>query len=290
MKRLYLATLLALSTPFTTHAKNDFSNFSAELKAASDDALQEMAAQVATKINVSDIQRMLVQKMVKESLLVTLDVDAEKNKTHSKASAERFETILIGLQTSDEALDLTEVKNKKVLAQVTTVSALWDDFKATTETKIDIDAITAKSLPLLKALDTLVDMYGSYCGENLNQLANIINLSGRQRLLTQKMTTEFLLIASENDKTANQAQLKKTMQHFDSMLTSLAKGDKQQKLPVTSDKAILEQLDKVQTEWGDFKSLLEAADTSKATLQKVAKMNLSVLAAMDKTVEMYKVQ
>jgi hypothetical protein len=150
--------------------------------------------------------------------------------------------------------------------------------------------MTAKSIPLIKAIDTLGDMYGSYCGENLNQLATIINLSGRQRLLTQKMTTEFLLIANEHDKAANQAQLKKTMQRFDSMLVSLAKGDKQQGLPATRDKAILEQLNKVQTEWGNFKPTLETTDTSKETLQKIAKTNLVILAAMDKTVEMYKVQ
>lgn len=291
MKRLYLATLLALSTPFITHAENDFSNFAAELKSAADSALQDMAAQVATKINVSDIQRMLAQKMVKEALLITLEVDPEKNKTNLKASDEHFETLLIGLQTSNEALNLTEVKNKKVLAQLTKVSALWEEFKATTTTKtLNNDAITEKSLPLIKSINKLVDMYGSYCGENLNQLATIINLSGKQRLLIQKMTTEYLLLATENDKTANQAALKKTMQHFEGMLTSLANGDKQQGLPATSDKAILAQLNKVQTEWEAFKPLLEADDTSKEALQKIAQMNVSLLATMDKAVEMYKAQ
>jgi hypothetical protein len=291
MKRFYLASLLALSTPFMTHAGNDFSNFAAELKSASEGALQEMAAQVAIKINVSDIQRMLAQKMVKEALLITLDVDAEKNKTNLKASNERFETILMGLQTSDEALALTEVKNKKVFAQLTKVSALWDAFKATTTTEtLNNDAITAKSLPLIVAINKLVDMYGRYCGENLNQLAILINLSGRQRLLIQKMTTEYLLLATENDKTTNQTALKKTMQHFEGMLTSLTNGDKQQGLPATSDKAILVQLNKVQTEWKAFKPLLEADDTSKAALQKIASMNVSLLATMDKAVEMYKAQ
>ncbi len=291
MKRLYLVTLLALSTPFITYAENDFSNFATELKSASDSALQDMSAQVATKINVSDRQRMLVQKMVKESLLITLEVDAAKNKTNLKASAEHFETLLIGLQTSDEALNLTEVKNKKVLAQLSKVSGLWDEFKAMTTTEtLNNTVITEKSLPLIKAINTLVDMYGSYCGENLNQLATLINLSGKQRLLIQKMTTEFLLLATKSDKAANQAALKKTMSHFENMLTSLTKGDKQQGLPATSDKAILAQLNKVQTEWEAFKPLLETDDTSKEALQKIADMNVSLLATMDKTVEIYKKQ
>lgn len=296
MKQHYLPIVLALSFAINiTHAANEVSSLKAELQAVSNTALNEMATEVAIKINISGTQRMLVEKIVKESLLVALNIDAEKNKSLLKSSTERFETILVGLQTDDKELKITETRSEKVLEQLTKVSSLWDEFKSsiekisndTTANKNSIESIHQKSQPLLKATDKLVQMYGDYCGENLNELATVINLAGRQRMLTQKMTAELLLIANDNDKSANQMQLKKTVQHFDEMLGHLVKGNKEQKLPETTHKTMLEQFGKVQAQWDELKPIIETADTSKEALQKTAEMNLTLLAAMDKTVEMY---
>lgn len=298
MKSPFLAIVLGLSLSLNnTYATNDFSSFSAELKSASEEAMTDMAKQVAIKINLSDIQRMLAQKMAKEALLIALAVDVEQNKTALTASAKQFEDILIGLQTGDEDLKVTETKSTKVNEQLTKISTLWDDFKPhvtaiinDVSDKTALANIVKQNIPLLNAIDQSVTLYGSYCGKNLNGLAAAINLSGRQRMLTQKMTKEFLLISHNNDKTQNQALLATTIQNFDNVLTSLVKGDKKQKLPKIQDKATLEQFNKVQTEWELFKPRLEEEEANTASLQKTATMSLSLLAAMDKAVKTYNVQ
>jgi hypothetical protein len=58
-----------------------------------------------------------------------------------------------------------------------------------------------------------------------------INLAGKQRMLTQKMTKELLLVANGIDADANKANLGKTVALFQSTLTGLLDGDEGLGLP-----------------------------------------------------------
>ena len=80
----------------------------------------------------------------------------------------------------------------------------------------------------------------------------LINLSGKQRMLTQKMSKEVLLIALDINKTDNLANLKATSNLFDKTLKGLRNGDAELLLPPTSSKRILRQLGKVDSLWSDF--------------------------------------
>lgn len=300
MKQFCAAILLALSLAFnSSYAENDLASLSAELESVAGNALSEMAMEVAIKINLSGTQSMLVQKMVTEALLITLAIDAEKNKANLQESIERFDNILIGFQNDDEELKITQTHSKKVLAQMEKLAESWDTFK-TIVGKIGDDSAANKTLmsemqtarlPLLQESEKLGSMFGAYCGENLSELATIIHLAGKQRMLTQQMSAELLLLAqnekSDEVKATYKTQLEKIAQQFDDTLTSLVKGNKQQKIPATSDQAILDQLDKVRTQWEKVKPILEVADTDKATLQKVVDMDLALLATMSKAAEMY---
>ena len=78
-----------------------------------------------------------------------------------------------------------------------------------------------------------------------------INLAGKQRMLTQKMSKETLLIAKGIDADGNQANLGKTAALFDKALTGLSAGDASLSLPETIDPAILKQLEVVKTLWSN---------------------------------------
>ena len=73
-------------------------------------------------------------------------------------------------------------------------------------------------------------------------MGKVINLAGKQRMLTQKMSKEALLVAKGIDAEENKANLQKTAALFGKTLTGLVKGDADLGLPKTEDAAILEQL------------------------------------------------
>ena len=74
----------------------------------------------------------------------------------------------------------------------------------------------------------------------------VLNLSGKQRMLTQKMSKEIVLIAMGHETGTNVQNLKATADLFDKTLKGLRNGDAGLQLVPTSNPRILRQLDKVE--------------------------------------------
>jgi methyl-accepting chemotaxis protein len=128
----------------------------------------------------------------------------------------------------------------------------------------------------------------------------VINLAGRQRMLTQKMIKELLAIqqksGQDNKVVEGELQgLQDTMQVFDTTLTSLIKSGKApttldpegavQEIPAASGQA-LKQLQKVEKLWNPLKKSINQvlkADSSE-DLQYVLNNNLPLLQSMNKAV------
>ncbi len=297
MKRLYLVTLLSLCLPIASYAENNLADFASEMNAITKSAFAEMDQQMAVKINLAGKQRMLSQKMTKEALLISLNIDTDNNKKNLEASATLFDKTLTGLKVGDDSLGLTKTDNTSILKQLDKVSTLWNDFKTNIESTISkgsseeaLNNIATQNLPLLSAMNKAVYMYAGASGADLNKLANVINLSGKQRMLTQKMSKELLLAAKGIDKSENLEKLKATTELFDKTLKGLLDGDKGLGLPKTSDEKIRKQLGTVKELWDELKPIFEKADTSPETLEKVAKLNLPLLSEMNKAVKMYEEQ
>ncbi|MFQ5685417.1 MAG: methyl-accepting chemotaxis protein [Candidatus Scalindua sp.] len=122
----------------------------------------------------------------------------------------------------------------------------------------------------------------------------VINLAGKQRMLTQKMSKEAFAIASGENKDLYQESIAKTSALFDKTLKGLIAGDNDLKLPPTTDKAILTQLKKVQSIWEDFKPhidvIINEGSESKEFWKSVPYLgnnNLILLREMNKAVGMY---
>ncbi len=244
--------------------------------------------------SLSGKQRMLTQKMTKEALLIVKGINANENRENLKASVALFEKTLIGLQKGDETLELEKTSEKKILQQLDEVTKLWNKFKPVIDSifkgkkdKKTLTSLADQNLPLLSAMNKAVGMYEEVSGADLNELATVINLSGRQRMLTQKMSKELLLVANDVNASGNRENLKKTVALFETTLNSLIGGDVASGLQPTKDNATLAQLSVVKTQWDEFKPLIQKVDISKESLEKVAKLNLPLLAEMNKAVKMY---
>ena len=89
--------------------------------------------------------------------------------------------------------------------------------------------------------------------------ANILNQSGKQRMLTQKMSKEMLFIAKGINTAQNQTALAQTASLFDKTLNGLINGDSSLNLPAADSKTIVKVLGRVTQLWVEFKPLTQAA-------------------------------
>ena len=159
---------------------------------------------------------------------------------------------------------------------------------------VDLDKVAALNLPLLKNMNTAVRLYEKEAKKATGKSAGVvINLAGKQRMLTQKMSKEVLLVALGHDADANRSNARSTASLFDRTLIGLKDGDADLELPRTDDPAIRTQLDTVDGLWQQFKPLVESAGAvggtklSSADLNQIAALNLPLLKEMNKAVKMY---
>jgi len=263
------------------------------------DIMAATASEYAVIINLAGRQRMLTQKMSKEMLLVAKGIDADANRASLKKTAALFDTTLNGLINGDAELGLPPTEGKTIVRQLGKVQGLWSEFNATVSSvisggEVPVDKVASLNLPLLKNMNTAVRLYEKEAQKATGRSAGVvINLSGKQRMLTQKMSKEMLLVALNFKADDNKANLRGTSSLFDRTLKGLKAGDADLGLPPTNDPAIVAQLDKVASIWAEFKPVVDrtgdvnTAEVSNDDIQQMVKLNLPLLKEMNAAVKMY---
>ena len=279
MKRLFSVAALSvcLSMGVTTQV----------LAEAAPSATAQTKQQSGVVINLAGKQRMLTQKMSKEALFIAKGIDKDANVKNLQATSALFDKTLKGLVAGDSSLNLPATDNKDILAQLQVVSDLWVPFKANIDKvvggsadKATLEAIAKENLPLLKNMNKAVQMYAKASGSTLDPtMAKTINLAGKQRMLTQKMTKELLLVANGIDADANKANIKKTADLFENTLNDLIAG--------TDNGDIKAQLEVVKKLWAEYAPIIKSVDVSDEALAKAEKLNMPLLKNMNKAVKMY---
>lgn len=185
------------------------------------------------------------------------------------------------------------------------IDKIWTGFNKTVQgiiaaggvSKADVAAVAADNLPLLKQMNKCVGLYEKDARKAglkaAPGLAVTINLAGKQRMLTQKMSKEYLLVAYGHQVEDNKLNLLETYSLFERTLKGLLDGDATLDLPGTKSAAIRKQLGVVQGLWDAFKPVVaEGADPATASISKdkikvLAGANLPLLKNMNKAVGMY---
>ncbi len=265
----------------------------------------EEAEQYGVVINLAGRQRMLTQKMSKEIVLIALGFDVESNLKLLKATSSLFDRTLNALRDGSNELRLPATKNLSIIEELDKVKVLWFPFYNETKkilstkkvTSDQIDIIANSNIPLLQQMDKCVWLYEAESGKagvaHDSSLASAINLSGRQRMLSQKMTKEYMLIAYDYKMSENQLLLRQTYSLFDHTLKGLINGDIMLNLKKSEKPHIRKQLLKVKALWQEFKpTLAEGADTvvvkiGHGNIQNIGKLNLELLKEVNAAVDMY---
>lgn len=255
-------------------------------------------------MNVAGKQRMLTQKMTKEVLLITIGINENRNIINLQNSVELFKKTLAGLKNGDSSLNLTAINNQEIRKQLDFVKSLFEElepifFKVINKSKLsqeELYFLREKNIPLLLAMNKAVKMFErAYHIElsNHSSIEVVINLAGKQRMLTQKMFKEYLCITLGLDIEANKMSLRETIGVFSKILNGLQMGDSDLGLPQTNDENIRKQLNITQKLWVRFKTEIDKIfnvtnnERTKDDINKIAEMNIKLLINMDKAVKMY---
>jgi methyl-accepting chemotaxis protein len=123
----------------------------------------------------------------------------------------------------------------------------------------------------------------------------VVNIAGRQRMLSQKMAKEALSLSlGLGDAGQLRQQLQATGQLFGKSLQGLRNGDPQMGLPATSDPEILALIDQVQGRWTPVQAALAALVSSQPdseafgqARQVIVQGNLELMRGMNQATEMY---
>ncbi len=275
-------------------------------------AINSSAAPTATEygtiINLSGKQRMLTQMMSKQVVLIALQFETDANVEKLALSSTLFARTLKGLRDGDTDLRLPATTNQEILTKLVKVDEIWLKFLPTVQeiiagssvTEEQLEEIVELNIPLLGEMNKCVKLYEKDAYESGivsdSDLTVTINLAGKQRMLTQKMSKEFFLIAYGYEIDKNKSSLLRTYSLFNKTLKGLLDGNRSLGLPGEKGPSVRRQLKLVGRLWKPFMDVISDATSSKADaitqkqIQTVANTNLPLLQQMNKVVGMYERQ
>lgn len=112
-----------------------------------------------------------------------------------------------------------------------------------------------------------------------------INVAGRQRMLSQRIAKEAMLVAANIEQ---QSQLQKTIQLFERSHSAIVNGDTSQGMNAITDKSILQQMNHVGQLWTTYKALINqhVSAPNDSSLKEIHKQSPVLLKEMNKAVGM----
>jgi len=250
-------------------------------------------------INLSGKQRMLTQRMTKLSLLVSLNITKEENRKKLIKFSSLYNQTLQAFKNGDKELNCTPIKNHSINQQIAIIEKKWKPFYKNIQKIIDgkdrdkkaLKYVVENNEELLAVSNELVKRYEK-SNKSTNYLdkarLHIVNVAGRQRMLTQKMTKEKILIIKGEKK--YKTKLPKTIKLFDDSLNALIKGDNKQMIVKPTSKTIKKQLAKVAKIWKKLKPLYIKPKLTPKELATIIKQNPILLSEMNKMVKMSEVE
>ncbi|MDJ1009529.1 MAG: type IV pili methyl-accepting chemotaxis transducer N-terminal domain-containing protein, partial [Paracoccaceae bacterium] len=187
----------------------------------------------ARKINVSGRQRMLTQRMAKAVCFYRLGIEPERHREMALAAHELYDRSLAALIDGDPDMGLLPERNSRAEVQLRLAEELWADFGPAVKAALAEDdaaaaeTVRATNVRLLeqsnKAVSALVIAHGS--AEVAPDVAIAINVAGRQRMLSQRMSKEFCSLATGGAGEELRETLAETVALFEASHAGLVDGD-----------------------------------------------------------------
>jgi hypothetical protein len=253
----------------------------------------------ARKINLAGRQRMLVQRMGKSACFASQNVDVAMHRQELAESQDLFESTLKALKFGSAELGLAPESDDGVLRQLQAVEQFWTSYDRVLRTMLSsdtfkIDQLHELGLQLVEQANFAVTaIEAKYEGAGLIEasMAGAINLWGRQRMLSQKMTFEYCLLFASIKTEEVQPYLIGSMALFDSKHEELDADFSRIKSPKLTLENLQSQWNRIGLNWTLLKTHLERAlGTAKISSEdalQVSRISRQLLAEINQGVERY---
>lgn len=254
------------------------------------------------RINYSGKLRMLSQRIPAAACNIQAAVDPFKSSDVLSGAIAEFDKILAGLEHGDTSLGMGGAETRrKTLAAIEDVKARWapyqDAANAILQDASNADAgqaVATGSMPLLGTAKLLVsEISGQYSNPAALVQADAIriDIAGRQRMLTQKISKEACHILSGIDAETAKGSLSGTIQMFEVSLQALRFGMPEAGIKASDNPAINDGLTLVASNWADIRAHLTAVEAGE-TLDRTKRAELfhglnTTMANMNKVVGIY---
>ena len=242
----------------------------------------EKAKKWGKLVNKSGRQRMLSQKMAKEFFMIISGM----------GKADDLNNTIKDFETAHKDL-MGNVPNDEIKGQLVKVDKLWKDYKTllTSNDKGNVEKVYKLSKKVLKQMHKAVQLYEqSSMAEGVKGKGAVINVAGKQRMLTQKMSKEAFLIKIGHKPEKIKKELNKTIDEFDKSLKALINGNSKMRITAATDPKIKGQLGTVKDLWSKFAPDIKKVKDGKsddAAFKSIATKNVPLLKEMHKAVGMY---
>ncbi len=229
-----IGVILTLSVP--TFALGDFSDKNSTAPAPSVQRAQFLEDEGASqRIDFSGKLRMLSQRIPAAACNLASGIDTETSQTLLVNAAAEFEQIVDALEFGDDNLGIIGAETRrKTLVQIADLRERWEPMFTVAQTVDDnggtvdqIAIMAAQSGEVLSSAKLLVsEISGQYSDPTalLQSDAITIDIAGRQRMLTQRMSKNICLIEAGITTDIANAELETTMKMFDASLNALRYG------------------------------------------------------------------
>lgn len=254
------------------------------------------------RINLSGKLRMLSQRIPAAACNLNAGIMPEQSAKILAATASEFGKIIKGLEFGDPSLGIIgEESRRKTLAAIAEVKINWEPVGAAADLILDegstgslTQQLADQNGPLLAAAKILVsELTGQYSDPAalLQADAIRIDIAGRQRMLSQRISKDACMMLSGINAEASQESLTKAVSMFDISLTALMEGMPAAGIKASTEPQIVDGLAVVKEHWVKLQpalAALSAGGTLDAKARAAVFEELNVLLVdMNKVVGMY---
>ena len=221
-------------------------------------------------VDIAGKQRMYTQRMLKDYAMIGMKNSFGNPTEDLKVIIGEFEEHLQSLANYS--------KNKEIKKSTDTIKILWEPIKKNLKgkpVKEEVTSLQEKLEELLKASDTLTHLFADESGKNVGK---IVDMSGRQRMLSQRMASLYMLkVWGVNDEKFKE-KMDDAMKLFKNSLKTLEESK-------MNDKEIKSLLVKVKRSFMFFEIMNRSSSTFIPTL--IYKKSNDILKNMDLVTKCY---